>query len=106
MDGNKNKKVNFVWNWLKMCLICIAFFLLMFLQIFQARKVSNIKEKINDSKKDIVNVSLELAEIEIEIEKIKNSDIIDDIAINKLGMIKINKEKYKIIEYNYGKENN
>jgi hypothetical protein len=95
---NKKNKFSYVWNWLKIAFICILFFSLMFLQLFQAKKIGDIKSKIIETNSEIVNISLKLSEIDIELEKIRNSDIIDNIAINQLGMVKAKGNNYNIIE--------
>ena len=94
---NKKSKLGYLWAWVKIAFICIAFFSLMFLQVFQSQKVHIIKEKIEEEKKEIVKISLELADVRLEIENIRNSDIINNIAENKLGMIKVDRSKYKVI---------
>lgn len=94
------KKDRFVYlgEWVKIALICIVFFALMFLQVSQAKKVNNIKGNINNTKEKIISISLEIAEVNLQIEKIKNSGIIDNYARNVLGMKKINNKNYKLIE--------
>jgi cell division protein FtsB len=100
MNNNNKSKPNYIWSWLKIAFISIVFFSLMFLQVFQAKKVKAIQDEINTAEKEIMDISLELADVNLKIEKIRNSDIIDNIAVRGLGMVKVDKTKYKIIESN------
>jgi cell division protein FtsB len=97
-------KWSYLWNWIKIAFISIVFFALMLLQVFQADKIQDIREDINQTKKDLVKITLKLSEVDLQIENIKNGVIIDEIATESFGMIKANKNNYYIIENNY--ENN
>ncbi len=94
----------YIWNWIKIAFISIIIFALMLLQAFQADKIHNIKDEIKYNKKELVNISLELAEVNLQIENIKSGVTIDKIAKESFGMIKVNRNNFYIIEKNY--ENN
>lgn len=104
MNNNNNSKPNYLWSWVKIAFVSIVFFSLMFLQVFQAKKVSSIQDEIDTTEKELMKISLELADVNLQIENIRNSDIIDNIATRGLGMVKVDKTKYKIIESNNERE--